>query len=158
MRRADRRRPARVGLTRATPRLHLVILVAFAAAVAAPLHAQRVAPPVAAPAPAELPRVTVSTTYPAGGRAVRVGASANLQAALDAARPGDVLLLPPGATWIVVRTDVPDASLGAAGTRMTPSRAAKLELARILSPNYEPAIGTEPAAHHWRFTGLEISV
>ena len=178
MRRADRRRPARVGLTRATPRLHLVILVAFAAVVAAPLHAQRVAPPVAAPAPAELPRITVSTTYPTSGRAVRVGANANLQAALDAARPGDVLLLPPGATyvgnfvlrnksassgapaggWIVVRTDLPDASLGAAGTRMTPSRAASLRLARILSPNYEPAIGTEPAAHHWRFTGLEISV
>jgi hypothetical protein len=128
------------------------------------------------PVLAELPRVTVSTTYPTGGRAVRVGANANLQAAFDAARPGDVLLLPPGATyvgnfrlrdkgagnapaggWIVVRTDVSDAALGAAGTRMTPSRAASLKLARILSPNYDPAIGTDAAAHHWRFTGVEIS-
>ena len=127
---------------------------------------------------AELPRVTVNTTYPAGGRAVRVGAQANLQAALDAARPGDVLLLPPGATyvgnfvlrnkplvggapaggWIVVRTDVSDAALGAPGTRMTPTRAASAKLARILSPNYEPALGTETAAHHWRLTGLEIGV
>ena len=127
---------------------------------------------------AELPRVTVSTTYPAGGRAVRVGAQANLQAALDAARPGDVLLLPAGATyvgnfvlrnkplvagapaggWIVVRTDVPDAALGAPGTRMTPTRAAKVKLARILSPNYEPARRTETAAHHWRLTGLEVAV
>jgi hypothetical protein len=100
------------------------------------------------------------------------------RAALDTARPGDVLLLPPGATyvgnfvlrnkpavagapaagWIVVRTDVPDAALGAAGTRMTPSRAASLRLARIQSPNYEPAIGTELAAHHWRLTGVEIGV
>ncbi|MFL5619855.1 MAG: hypothetical protein ACJ79A_15845 [Gemmatimonadaceae bacterium] len=132
------------------------------------------------PAPAataELPRVTVSTTYPTGGRTVRVGANTNLQAALDAARPGDVLLLPRGATyvgnfvlrntgapptgapaggWIVVRTDVPDAALGAAGTRMAPSRAAKLELARILSPNYTSAVGTAAGAHHWRLTGLEI--
>jgi hypothetical protein len=106
------------------------------------------------------------------------GARADQQAARDAARPRDVLLRPPGASyggnivlrnkaassgapaggWIVVRTDLPDASLGATGTRMTPSRAATLRLARILSPNYEPAIGTEPAAHHYRFTGVEIAV
>ena len=110
---------------------------------------------------------------------MRVGASANLQAALDAARPGDVLLLAPGATylgnfvlrntgaaprsapaggWIVVRTDVSDAALGDAGTRMTPSRAATLKLARILSPNYSPAVGTAAGAHHWRLTGVEIGV
>jgi hypothetical protein len=157
--------------------LRFAVLAALAA-TSSSLHAQRLADPApTAPAPAELPRVIVSTTYPTGGRAVRVGANADLQAALDAARPGDVLLLPPGASyvgnfvlrnksassgapaggWIVVRTDVPDASLGAAGTRMTPSRAATFKLARILSPNYEPAIGTEPAAHHWRFTGLEIA-
>jgi len=127
--------------------------------------------------PAELPRVTVTTTYPSGGRTVRVAADANLQAALDAARPGDVLLLARGATyvgnfrlrdknaaagapaggWIVVRTDIPDAALGAPGSRMTPSRAASLRLARIESPAYDAAIGTDPGAHHWRLTGLEIS-
>lgn len=154
--------------------MRLASLVALAAAGSA--FAARPADDTA-PAPAELPRVTVTTTYPAGGRAVRVGANANLQSALDAARPGDVLLLPPGATyvgnflvrdkrqsppgapaggWIVVRTDIPDAALGAAGTRMTPSRAASLRLARIMSPNNEPALGTEAAAHHWRFTGLEF--
>jgi hypothetical protein len=154
--------------------LRLASLVALAAAGSA--FAARPADDTA-PAPAELPRVTVTTTYPAGGRTVRVGANANLQSALDAARPGDVLLLPPGATyvgnfalrnkgqtprgapaggWIVVRTDVPDAALGAAGTRMTPSRAASLRLARIMSPNNESAVGTEAGAHHWLFTGLEI--
>jgi hypothetical protein len=128
-------------------------------------------------APAELPRQTVAAAYPSGGRAVRVAADGDLQRALDAARPGDVLLLPPGATyvgnfrlrdkgdvprnapaggWIVIRTDVADAALGAPGTRMTPSRAAKLRLARILTPAYDPAIRTEPGTHHWRFTGVEI--
>jgi hypothetical protein len=154
--------------------LRLLHLVALAAASALGPRASDDPAPAAV---AELPRATVATAYPAGGRAVRVGANANLQAALDAARPGDVLLLPPGATyvgnfilrntspspsgasaggWIVVRTDVPDAALGAAGTRMTPSRAAKLQLARILSPNYTSAVGTEPGAHHWRLTGVEI--
>jgi len=127
--------------------------------------------------PAELPRATVATNYQPGGRAVHLSATANLQSALDAARPGDVLLLAPGATyvgnfvlrnkgaipsgapasgWIVIRTDVPDAALGAEGTRMTPSRAASLHLAKILSPIYDAAIGTGPGAHHYRLTGLEI--
>jgi hypothetical protein len=147
----------------------LALLIAPLAAVAAQS--------ADAPAKAELPRATVDTKYPSGGRAVRVSANANLQAALDAARPGDVLLLAPGATyvgnfrlrnkgvatsapaggWIVVRTDVPDASLGAAGKRMTPTRAGSLQLARILSPNYDPAVGTDAGAHHWRLTGIEIS-
>lgn len=164
-------------ITRTHSRLRLASLVALAAAGSAFAARPADDAPAPAPAPAELPRVTVTTTYPAGGRTVRVGANANLQSALDAARPGDVLLLPPGATyvgnftlrnkgqtpsgapaggWIVVRTDVPDAALGAAGTRMTPSRAASLRLARIMSPSYEPAVGTEAGAHHWRFTGLEV--
>jgi hypothetical protein len=152
-------------------RLQLVVLAAAASALALP------ADDPATARTAELPRATVATSYPTGGRAVRVGANADLQAALDNARPGDVLLLPPGAAyvgnfvlrntgetpngspaggWIVVRTDVPDAALGAAGTRMTPSRAEKLRLARILSPNYSPAIGTAKGAHHWRLAGVEI--
>jgi hypothetical protein len=159
-----------------------LLLVAALCSTALPLEAQHLADLIAsnnAPAakPAELPRATVSTRYPVGGRPVRVPANGNLQAAIDAARPGDVLLLPPGATyvgnislrnkgatpadapaggWIVIRTDVPDAALGAEGTRMTPSRAASLRLARIVSPAYEAAIGTQPGAHHYRLTGIEV--
>ena len=157
--------------------MHFLQIFALAATVSA-LTTRQIDDPKPA-ATAELPRATVVTTYPAGGRVVRVGASANLQTALDAARPGDVLLLPPGATyvgnfvlrntgatpsgapaggWIVVRTDLPDATLGAAGTRMTPSRAAKLQLAQILTPDYSPAVGTARGAHHWRLTGVEIGV
>ncbi|MEO6528411.1 MAG: hypothetical protein ABIP93_17470 [Gemmatimonadaceae bacterium] len=146
-----------------------LVLLALLGLLSSPAPAQQVA---------ELPRATVATSYPAGGRAVRVSATANLQAALDAARPGDVLLLAPGATyvgnfllrnkgalaanapaggWIVIRTDVADAALGGEGARMTPTRAASLRLARILSPDYNPAVGTNPGAHHYRLTGLEIA-
>jgi hypothetical protein len=122
-------------------------------------------------APAEQPRVTVNTAYPSMARQVRVPAGADLQAALDAAQPGDELLLAPGATyegnfvlpnkgssssWIVVRTDVSDATLGGAGTRMTPSRAANIRLAKILTPMNASAVATAPGAHHWRLTGLEL--
>src|SRR3982751_5459720 len=109
-----------------------LILVPFASGTAQSAGSGKVAS-------AELPRVTVNTAYPSGGRAVRVSARANLQDALDAARPGDVLLLAPGATyvgnfhlpntsagsnaraggWIVLRTDLPGAPLGAAGDHDT---------------------------------------
>jgi uncharacterized protein YjdB len=120
---------------------------------------------------AELPRASVSTSYPTPARQVRVAAGANLQSALDAAQPGDELLLAPGATyignfllinkgtstaWITIRTDVSDAVLGAPGTRMTPSRAASANLARILTPNNQSAIATTLSSHHYRLTGLEF--
>jgi hypothetical protein len=122
---------------------------------------------------AELPRSTVNTSYPSPSRQTRVPAGADLQAAIDAAQPGDELLLAPGATylgnfwlpdkggssaWIVIRTDLPDASIGAPGTRMTPSRAAGANLARILTPNIYSTITTALTAHHYRFTGVEIGV
>ena len=120
---------------------------------------------------AELPRLSVNTAYPTAARQVRVAAGANLQTAIDAAQPGDELLLAPGATyvgnfylpdkgattsWITIRTDVSDAAIGAAGTRMTPTRAASANLAKILSPNNAAAIGTNLTSHHWRLTGLEL--
>jgi uncharacterized protein YjdB len=120
---------------------------------------------------AELPRASVSTTYPTLARQVRVSAGADLQAALDAAQPGDELLLAPGATftgnytlpykgsstaWITIRTDVSDATLGAPGTRMTPSRASSANLARIVTPNNAPALATALSAHHYRLTGLDL--
>jgi hypothetical protein len=122
---------------------------------------------------AELPRASVSTAYPSPARQVRVPAGANLQAAIDAAQPGDELLLAPGATfvgnftlpnkgssnnWITIRTDVSDAALGSLGNRMTPTRAASANLAKILTPNNWPAIAVDLSAHHYRLTGLELSM
>jgi hypothetical protein len=121
--------------------------------------------------PAELPRQQYDPSYPVAVRQVRIPAGADLQAALNAAQPGDELRIAPDATfvgnyvlpnkgassaWIVLRTDVDDVALGAAGTRMTPARAATLRLAKILTPSNETAIITAAGAHHWRLTGLEV--
>jgi hypothetical protein len=117
---------------------------------------------------AELPRVTLTTTYPTGGRNVRVRSGGDLQAALNAAKPGDVLLLPPGSvwtgnftlprksgqSWIVLRTDV---QLPPEGTRITPSLAKSLRLAKLVTPTNEPVLATALGAHHVRLAGLEIT-
>ncbi|MFL5604948.1 MAG: Ig-like domain-containing protein, partial [Gemmatimonadaceae bacterium] len=120
---------------------------------------------------ATLPQATVSSAYPTPVRQIRVAAGSNLQSAINAAQPGDELLLAPGASfvgnftlpnkgsssaWITLRTDVTDAEIGAAGTRMTPSRAASANLTKILTPNNAAAIATDLSSHHWRLTGLEI--
>jgi hypothetical protein len=121
---------------------------------------------------AELPRATVVVTYPEVVRTVKVPAGADLQVALDDAQPGDELLLAsratyvgnflltnkgPNTAWIVIRTDLPDEAIGAQGKRMTPTRAAIAGLAKILTPDDQPAIGTSLGANHYRFTGVEIA-
>jgi hypothetical protein len=121
--------------------------------------------------PAALPRVNVSTTYPAMTRQVKVPAGSNLQTYINNAQPGDELLLAPGATytglfnlpskgsstqWIVIRTDLPDATIGLPGTRMTPSRAASVRLAKIMGNSVYGAMATALTAHHYRFTGVEF--
>jgi hypothetical protein len=121
--------------------------------------------------PAELPRLSVNTAYPVMTRQVHVPAGANLQTVINAAQPGDELLLAPGAayvgnftlpnkgatsSWIVIRTDIPDATIGMPGTRMTPSRAAAANLAKIQSPNYMSVLTTDLGANHYRFMGVEI--
>jgi hypothetical protein len=131
------------------------------------------APATSAASAAELPRDTVSVAMPVqNGRTLFVARGGNLQAALDSARGGDVVTLEPGATftgtfvlrqkptagWIVVRTGVPDASLPAQGTRMTPARAASANLAKVLtSANNSPAFRTDAGAARWRLIGLEIA-
>jgi hypothetical protein len=125
------------------------------------------APPAAAP---ELPRSYVSTAVPAPtGRTIAVPAGGNLQAALDAAQPGDVVALAAGATfvgnftlraksgagWVTVRTAASDGALPPAGTRVTPAHAAALP--KILTPNSAPALKTADGARRWRLLGLEIS-
>ena len=124
-------------------------------------------------AAAELPRASVNMSYPTPNRQVRVPAGGDLQAAIDAAQAGDELLLAPGAVyagnfylrdkgvlngWITIRTDVSDASIGAPGTRMTPSRAASANLAKIVTPNIYSALATDLGANHYRFTGVEFAM
>jgi cellulose synthase/poly-beta-1,6-N-acetylglucosamine synthase-like glycosyltransferase len=124
--------------------------------------------PVAASAPEE-PRQYVETSVSAPTRRViAVSVGKDLQAALDGARPGDVIALAPGAVfrgpftlrktagagWITVRSGADDANLPPPGTRITPADARSL--ATIEAPAGEPALRTEPGAHHVRLIALEI--
>ena len=96
----------------------------------------------------------------------RVRAGEDLQAALNAAQSGDILLLDAGATFtgnfvlpvkagsqtITVTTD--HSSLPGPGVRISPS--ASPLLARIQSSNTMPALRTAAGAHHWRLVLLEF--
>jgi hypothetical protein len=119
----------------------------------------------------ELPRVFVDTRYaPPSGSTRTLRAGEDFQATLDAARPGDLILLEPGASfvgnfvlpaktgsnWVVIRSSAPDATLPSAGTRVTPSFAAALP--KIVSPNDNAALRTAAGAHHYRFIGIEVTV
>src|SRR5207248_7075643 len=98
-------------------------------------------------------------------KVVAVAPSADLQAAVNAAQPGDTLVLAAGATyhpitlpaksgdgWIVIRSSAADEL--AAGRRVEPGDAAKM--ARIVGADGSTAaIRTAPGAHHYRIVGLE---
>jgi PKD repeat protein len=93
----------------------------------------------------------------------------SLQAALDAAQPGDTILLEAGAEFvgnfvlpaksgdepITLRTSTWDALLPAPGDRIQPAHAPLL--ARLRSPNAAAALRTAPGAHHWTLAYLEFA-
>jgi hypothetical protein len=144
-------------------------LMALLATGVAHKRTRQMGPPEAPSAPGpELPRTWVDTTMrPTSGRTLAVPAGGDLQAALDAAQPGDVVTLEAGATfrgpftlrlkpgheWITIRTSASDAALPPPGTRVAPAHAA-------LMPKLEAGSGsvitTAPGAHHYRLIGLEI--
>src|SRR5688572_24095960 len=100
-------------------------------------------------------------------RIVRLAAGANLQAALDSAAPGDIIELPPGATYvgnfvlpaksgssyITLRT-APTDGLPNANERVGPEHSGRL--AKLQSANGQSALRTAPGAHHWRLLLLEF--
>lgn len=126
----------------------------------------------------ELPRSWVDSTYdpPVGGSTHLVrsdcdgvaGCFDDLQAALDAALPGDVieveagarftgnfiLRTKPGDGWVYVRSsgllDLPKP-----GVRVSPGDS--LDMPTIVSPNAAPTLAAEFGAHHYRFVGLRIT-
>ncbi len=99
---------------------------------------------------------------------MHVPAGGDLQAALNAAQPGDVITLAPGATYtgnfklpvkngetyIVVRTAASARDLPPAGTRVSPAHAGSL--AKIKSSNRSAALSTAAGAHHWRIELVEF--
>ncbi len=120
-------------------------------------------PPTTATAP-------TATATAAVARPSRVKAGGNVQSALNAAKPGDTILLQAGATFvgnfvlpekapagdavITIRSSAPDSQLPGPGARMTPAYAAKLP--KLRSPNGSPALATAAGAHHYRLQFLEF--
>ena len=107
-------------------------------------------------------------TGSAAAATIYVAAGANLQTALNAAQPGDTILLEEGAEfvgnfvlpvkngdgWITVRTSAPDSLLPPMGVRINPSHAPLL--ARLRSSNASAVLRTAPGAHHWDLRYLEF--
>ena len=97
-----------------------------------------------------------------------VPAGGDLQAAINAAAPGDTITLEPGATYvgnfvlpakdgdqfITIRSSAPDADLPAADVRITPAAAPLLP--KLRAPNTMAVLRTAPGAHHYRLQFLEI--
>jgi hypothetical protein len=98
---------------------------------------------------------------------ITVPPNANLQDHIDAAQPGDELVLPTngvyvgpitlklksGSAYIIIRSaasnDFPE------GTRVSPGQRASMP--KIVSAgSNEPALLTEPGAHHYRLIGIEF--
>ena len=138
-------------------------------ATAAPAPAPAPAPtPVPSTNGPELPRVYVNTdpVTPTGVTRT-VAAGGDLQGVLNAAQPGDVIVLASGATytgnfvlpaksgdaWITIRAGS-GTTLPAAGQRVTPAHAPTMP--KLMTPNSMSALSTAPGAHHYRIVGVEI--
>jgi putative Ig domain-containing protein len=107
----------------------------------------------------------------AAAATIQVPAGGDLQAALDAAQPGDTITLEPNATYvgnfvlpykgdttddqyITIRSAAPDSAFPDYGVRITPAFAAYLP--KIKSPNASPSLQTVPRANHYRLMYLEF--
>jgi hypothetical protein len=105
---------------------------------------------------------------PASAATLRVNSGGSLQTALNAAQPGDTILLQAGATftgsftlpaksgasYITVRSSASDAQLPPAGVRITTAYASLLP--KIKAAANSSAIKTAAGAHHWKFQFIEI--
>lgn len=122
------------------------------------------------------PLKTVDVRYPTrrtrgagAAKSWRVGPGEDLQAAINAALPGDEIVLAQGATftgnyilptkststtaeWIVVRAEV---LTSGTGTRADPLL--MVGGPKIITPNQDPAIRTANGARRWRLVGFEVA-
>lgn len=102
-----------------------------------------------------------------GATSITVKAGGDLQRALDAARPGDEIVLEAGSAFVgnfVLPIKAGDSFVTvrssragelAEGRRVTPADAARM--ARVATPNSGPAFLAPPNSHHWRLVGLEVT-
>lgn len=100
---------------------------------------------------------------------VTVAGGGDLQAAIDEARPGDVIRLEAGAVFtgnyvlrakagddpITIRTSTLDRRLPPASRRIGPEHESLLPT--VATPNTQPALRTEAGAKHWRLMGLRVT-
>lgn len=150
--------------------IYFAAILPFVACAHSPVSTPALAQSARQPVPPTLPNRFLDTSYtPPLGRTLAVHAGEDLQAALDAVRPGETISLAPGAVfsgnfrlpkkagseWIVVRSGAPDEKLPTLGTRITPAFAPVLP--KLVTPNSNPAISTEPGARHYRFIGVEFT-
>src|SRR5688572_23191383 len=120
-------------------------------------------------APPERPRLAVDLPEDgARGRTIHVKAGDSLQAALDAAAPGDRITLEPraiyagpfrlppksGTGWIVIASAA-ESQLPPRGRRVAPSHAAHMP--RLVAASGNTVFTAMPGSHHYRFVGVEIS-
>jgi hypothetical protein len=112
-------------------------------------------------------RGTFSEKWEAGRRTITVGPRDSLQAALDAAQFGDVIVLQAGTAYkgnfllpvkngtgeIVIQSS--RASELPEGKRVSPKQSALF--ARLQTAEVQPVLRTAPGAHHYRFVGIEFS-
>ncbi|HMF93287.1 MAG TPA: carbohydrate-binding protein [Vicinamibacterales bacterium] len=105
---------------------------------------------------------------PTGGT-INVPAGGDLQAAIDAAQPGDTIVLDAGATYpgsfilrakggssfITIQSSAPASSVPPDGVRVTPANAGQLAKVEGGVAGMAAFI-TEPGAHHYRLLLLEI--
>jgi hypothetical protein len=110
---------------------------------------------------AELPRVTLTFTRPTPTRTIAV--TSNLQAALNAAQPGDELVLTGthtgnftvstcGPNWLTIRGGIPEAQ----GIRVTPTSGSLW--ATLVTPNNQPALRLTATACNVRVTALRVTL
>jgi hypothetical protein len=131
-------------------------------------------PPGGSEGPVQLPSTFLATAVadtPSAGGTINVAAGGDLQAALNAALPGDTIVLAAGATftgnfwlpvkaggiaggWITVKSG---GALPPEYTRMTPARAAANAIPKIVSPSVLPPLVTSGATSKWRLMGLEFT-
>ena len=112
-------------------------------------------------------RGTFTETWEAGRRTITVGPKDSLQAALNAAQYGDVIVLQAGVAYvgsfelplkngtgeIVIQSS--RASELRENVRVTPAQSALF--AKLQTDTVEPVLKTAPGAHHYRFVGIEFS-
>jgi hypothetical protein len=116
----------------------------------------------------ELPRVVVDAAYaPLTGQRVHVPAGGDLQAAINAAQPGDTIELEAGAVfsgnftlprkpapgWIHIQSSSYE-TLPEPGRRATPVDAPSMP--RIVTPNTTPVFRTQSGASQYRLIGLNV--